>query len=125
METHNGIPAFHAKTEAEWRAWLMEHSATEKTVWLILYHKKSSTPSVSYNEAIEQALCFGWIDSKANKRDAESYYLTFTPRKPKSNWSKPNHIRVAKMAELGLIMPQGQAMIDLAKETGRWEPKAS
>lgn len=121
MEMNNGIPAFYASTNAEWRNWLAENGSSEKAVCLILYHKKSKTPCIDYKESIEQALCFGWIDSKANKRDEESSYLQFTPRKAKSNWSKVNRERVERMLEQGLMTPAGQAMIDLAKANGCWE----
>jgi len=121
METNNGIPAFYASTNEEWRNWLDEYGAREKAVCLILYHKKSKTPCIDYKESIEHALCFGWIDSKANKRDEESSYLQFTPRKPKSNWSNVNKERVARMIAQGLMRPGGQAMIDLAKANGSWE----
>ncbi|MRG47926.1 hypothetical protein GFS24_22590 [Chitinophaga sp. SYP-B3965] len=125
METKNGIKAFHAKTVKDWRNWLEKNGTTEKAVWLIIYHQKSKTPSVHYAESIEHSLCYGWIDSKAMKRDEESFYLSFTPRKPKSNWSKTNRERVARMTEQGLMRPAGQAMIDLAKEIGTWDNLAA
>ena len=121
METKNGIPAFYAKTRAEWRTWLQKNSQMESSVWLIIYHKKSKTPSVYYPESIEEALCFGWIDSKALKRDVESSYLCFTRRKPNSKWSQVNKERVAKLTASGLMTPTGQALIDQAKKTGTWD----
>jgi uncharacterized protein YdeI (YjbR/CyaY-like superfamily) len=121
METKNNIPAFHAKNRADWRNWLLLNASKEKSVWLIIYHKKSSTPSIYYPEAIEEALCFGWIDSKSIKRDEESSYLSFTSRKPKGKWSSVNKERVERLIASGLMMPAGQAMIDLAKETGAWD----
>ena len=74
-----------------------------------------------YNEAVEEAICFGWIDSIANKRDDESKYQFFSVRKPKSNWSKANRDRANKMIGQGLMASSGQALIDLAKKTGTWE----
>ena len=121
MESKKNTPSFHAKTRADWRKWLEKNYATEKVVWLIIYHKTAKTPSVYYAEAVEEALCFGWIDSLANKHDENSIYLSFYPRKPKSNWSKLNRERVERLAKDGLMMPAGQAMIDLAKETGTWD----
>ncbi|MEY2902881.1 MAG: hypothetical protein RLY89_1987 [Bacteroidota bacterium] len=94
---------------------------SEKSVWLIIYNKKSATSSCKYEEAVEEALCFGWIDSIAKKRDAESSFQYFSIRKPKSNWSKSNRERVEKLTALGLITERGQKMIDLAKQTGTWE----
>lgn len=94
---------------------------SEKSVWLIIYHKKSTISSCKYEEAVEEALCFGWIDSITKKRDQESSFQYFSIRKPKSNWSKSNRDRVAKLTALGLITERGQKMIDLAKQTGTWE----
>ena len=121
MELHNEINTFHAKTRKEWRKWLEKNSQTEKSVWLIIYHKTSDTKSVYYEEAVEEAICFGWIDSIAHKRDEESKYQFFAVRKPKSNWSKANRERAVKMIEQGLMTSSGQRLIDLAKQTGTWE----
>jgi uncharacterized protein YdeI (YjbR/CyaY-like superfamily) len=120
MELKNGIKTFYAKTRKDWRKWLQKNQAKEKSVWLIVYRKTSKTPSVYYDEAVEEALCFGWIDSKPNKRDAESYYQFFSQRKPKSNWSKLNKIRVEKLIAQGLMTDSGMTMINLAKEKGTW-----
>ena len=121
IELKDGKQAVYALTRAEWRKWLEDHSQSEKSVWLILYHKKSKVPCVGIIEATEEALCFGWIDSLAKRRNEESYYLTFTPRNKKSRWSQPNRERAEKMIASGLMTEQGQKQIDLAKETGRWE----
>ncbi|AFD09070.1 YdeI/OmpD-associated family protein [Solitalea canadensis] len=122
METKDGKQAIYAMSRMEWRRWLEQNSQTERSVWLILYHKKSTVQSVNVNDATEEALCFGWIDSLCKKRDAESYYLTFSPRNPKrSKWSKPNIERAEKMIEQGLMTIQGQRLIDVAKSTGKWE----
>ena len=120
-ETKNGHPTFYAPTIKEWRAWLAKNGKTEKSVWLIIYHKESKTPSVTYAESIEHSLCYGWIDSLANKRDSESFYLFFTPRKPKSNWSKVNKERIERMTREGYMNPAGQELIDLAKQDGSWD----
>jgi uncharacterized protein YdeI (YjbR/CyaY-like superfamily) len=120
MELHKGIKAFYAGNRKEWRTWLTKNHKTEKSVWLIIFHKSSATPSVYYDEAVEEALCFGWIDSIAHKRNAESKYQFFAVRKPKSNWSKANRERVEKMMKAKQMKPAGQAMIDLAKKTGTW-----
>ncbi|WP_224998799.1 YdeI family protein [Cesiribacter sp. SM1] len=120
MEFRNNIPAFYAETRAQWREWLIDYCQSEKSIWLIIYHKKSTTHSVTYAQAVEEALCFGWIDCRANKRDGESYYLCFTHRKPKSNWSKPNIERVARMIDEGLMTQHGQKLIDFAKSRGKF-----
>ncbi len=84
MNRADGIPTFHAKDGAAWRQWLEENHAQAASVWLIMYHKGSDTPSVYYDEAVDEALCFGWIDSKPNKRDGESYYQFFSQRNPEA-----------------------------------------
>ncbi len=121
METKDGRQAVYAITRKEWRKWLKQNSQSEKSVWLILYHKKSEVPCVNINDATEEALCFGWIDSLAKKRDSESFYLTFTPRNPKSKWSKPNRERVERLMATGLMTKHGRRLIDIAKDTGKWE----
>jgi uncharacterized protein YdeI (YjbR/CyaY-like superfamily) len=121
METKDNVLAIHAKKRRDWRKWLEKNHETEKAVWLIMYNKTSTTESINYEEAVEEALCFGWIDSKAVKRDDESRYQYFAKRKPKSNWSKPNKLRVEKMTSQGLMTASGQKLIDLAKATGTWD----
>jgi uncharacterized protein YdeI (YjbR/CyaY-like superfamily) len=121
IEIKDGKPAVYAKTRGEWRKWLKQNSHSATSVWLIQYRKKSKVQSISYNDAMEEALCFGWIDSKAKKRDAESFYLTMTPRNPRSRWSKPNRDRAERMMEKGAMMPAGQQLIDMAKNKGTWE----
>jgi uncharacterized protein YdeI (YjbR/CyaY-like superfamily) len=112
--------SFYAKDRKAWRDWLTAHSESTQNSWLIIYHKSSSTPSVTYDEAVEEALCFGWVDSKPNKRDQESYYLFFAQRKPKSNWSKANRERAERMVATNQMTKKGMDMIDLAKSTGTW-----
>ncbi len=121
IELHNNISAFYAQTRQDWRNWLQKNHQNEQSVWLIIYHKSSDTASIYYEEAVEEALCFGWIDSVAHKRDAESKYQFFAQRKPKSNWSKANRERVEKMIAEGLMTKSGQILIDLAKKSGTWE----
>ncbi|HMN90158.1 MAG TPA: YdeI/OmpD-associated family protein [Saprospiraceae bacterium] len=120
MEMYNGIKTFHAKTRKEWRKWLEKNHQSEKSVWLIIYKKESETPSVFYPEAVDEALCFGWIDSKPNKRDEHSYYQFFAKRNPKSNWSKVNKEKVIKLIEQELMRPAGFEMIEIAKQNGAW-----
>lgn len=121
METKDGKQAVYAQTRQDWRNWLTENSQTEKSVWLILYHKKSKVESVNLIEATEEALCFGWIDSLCKNRDHESYYLTFSHRNPKtSKWSKPNIERAERLISQNLMTEQGQKLIDIAKQQGKW-----
>ncbi len=120
METKDGIKTYYSRTQKEWRKWLEKNHLSEKAVWLIFYKKGSGIQSTNYAEALEEALCFGWIDSKANKRDEVSYYQYFAKRKPKSNWSKINKEKAAKLIEKGLMTPAGFESIDLAKQNGAW-----
>ncbi|RYZ25206.1 MAG: hypothetical protein EOP49_44950, partial [Sphingobacteriales bacterium] len=121
LETYRDSVAVYPPSRALWRKWLAQHHDKEPCAWLIIYHKGHALYSVGYEAAVEEALCFGWIDSLSHKRDADSSYLYFTRRKAKGNWSKPNKERVARMTAQGLMTPAGQAFIDLAKATGTWE----
>lgn len=95
----------------EWRAWLEAHHASEKMVWLIFYKKSSGQVGIAYDEAVEEALCYGWIDSIVKKVDEERRAQKFTPRKPKSNWSESNKQRVRKLIEAGRMTEAGLAKI--------------
>lgn len=121
MELKEGIKTTNARNEKAWRAWLKKNHLREKSVFLIIYRKRSSIPSVYYPEAVDQALCFGWIDSVPKKRDAESYYLMFSKRNPKSNWSGVNKKKVERLMDQGLIEEAGMEMIELAKRSGTWD----
>lgn len=112
--------SFYAKNRSAWRKWLQQHHTKKTFVWLIIYRKSSSTPSVYYDEAVEEALCFGWIDSKPNKRDDESFYLTFSPRKPKSVWSALNKRRIEQLLANGKMTEAGMVKIEQAKKDGSW-----
>jgi uncharacterized protein YdeI (YjbR/CyaY-like superfamily) len=120
MQTHNGVEAYYPKTRKQWRNWLMKNGQSKSSVWVVLQYKKSTQRGISYDDAVEEALCFGWIDSKGNKRDDETWYLYLTPRKASSSWSKPNRKRALKMIKEGLMTEIGQKLIDLAKKEGRW-----
>jgi len=120
MELKDGVQTFHAASQEEWRTWLERNHATEKSVWLIIYKKESEVPSVYYPEAVDEALCFGWIDSKPNKRDHKSYYQFFAKRNPKSNWSAVNKAKVEKLMKAKRMAPAGLAMVELAKRNGTW-----
>ncbi|WP_326943921.1 YdeI/OmpD-associated family protein [Amycolatopsis sp. NBC_01307] len=123
METLDGIAVLKVTSVAQWRDWLASRG-TAASVWLVIRRKHSASPGVLVHEAMEQALCFGWIDSKALRRDAESTYLCFTPRNPKSTWSRVNRDRVARLTAAGLMTPSGQAVVDLARRTGTWDALA-
>lgn len=116
----DGAKTFHAESRESWRRWLAENHDKEKSIWLIIYKKESATPSVYYDEAVDEALCFGWIDSKPNKRDDESYFQFFAKRNPKSNWSRINKEKVERLMNQGLMSEAGFKMIEIAKKNGAW-----
>jgi uncharacterized protein YdeI (YjbR/CyaY-like superfamily) len=104
----------------KWRQWLEEHHNSKSEVWLIYYKKGTKKKSIKYEEAVEEALCFGWIDSKVKKIDEERYMQRYTPRKDDSNWSQSNKKRVATLIEQGLMTPSGLEKIEIAKRNGSW-----
>ena len=96
-----------AKDRAEWRRWLAKNSARYAEIWLVFYKKASGKQNVSYDHAVQEALCFGWVDGMKKGLDAECYAFRFTPRKPKSAWSKSNLDRVERLIAEGKMMPAG------------------
>ncbi len=113
-------PTVAPATAAEWRAWLEANHSTVPGVWLIFVKKNSGLRGVDYEEAVEEALCFGWIDSKGRSLDAQHTLLTFTPRKPGGTWAKSNKERVARLIEQGRMTPAGMAVIEQARADGSW-----
>jgi len=110
----------HPKTREKWRDWLGRHHSRDEGVWLISYKKATGKPRFSYDEAVEEAVCFGWIDSLPRKLDEERSMLYFAPRKAGSNWSRLNKERVEKMLDAEKMMPTGLAKVEAAKEDGSW-----
>jgi uncharacterized protein YdeI (YjbR/CyaY-like superfamily) len=115
------LPEFQPGSRKAWRAWLQKHHTTSSGVWLVYAKKHTGIASLTYNDAVEEALCFGWIDSLLHPVDDTFFKQVFTPRKPKSVWSAPNRARVEKMIAAGLMTAAGMAMITLAKKSGTWE----
>jgi uncharacterized protein YdeI (YjbR/CyaY-like superfamily) len=111
----------HFPTAEEWRTWLEANAATEEDVWLMIYKKHAGTPSVTLQEAMQEAICFGWIDSQMQPIDEERYALRFTPRRKTSNWSERNKGWAAKLIEEGRMTEAGLAKIEEAKQNGRWD----
>lgn len=103
-----------AASRAEWHRWLEQHHATAAETWLVYYKKNSGTPSISYSESLEEALCFGWIDSLIQKIDDEKYARKFTPRRAGSKWSALNRRIVAKLVSQGRMAPSGLACVDFS-----------
>jgi len=107
-------------SRVSWRSWLERNCASSPGVWLVVSKKGAARPRVLYEEAVEEALCFGWIDSKPNRRDEESFLLWMAPRKKGSVWSRINKGRVRRLAAAGLMTPAGLAKIKEAKRDGSW-----
>lgn len=111
----------HPKTRLAWRQWLEKNHTTSPGVWFVYFKKESGKARVSYADAVEEALCFGWIDSLPRKLDEERTMLKFTPRKPKSVWSQLNKTRVEKLIRENKMMPAGFTAIEKAKANGSWD----
>jgi len=111
---------YYAKDRKAWRKWLEKNHLVSDGVWLIYFKKDSGKTRVDYADAVEEALCFGWIDSTLNAIDEHSYMQLFTPRKPRSGWSKLNKERVEALIAQGLMMPAGYEKIELGKKHGTW-----
>jgi uncharacterized protein YdeI (YjbR/CyaY-like superfamily) len=112
--------SFHPLSVSEWHQWLKLHSQDSTGVWLISYKKATGKPRIEYDAAVEEALCFGWIDSKPNSLDEERSMLWFAPRKPGTGWSKLNKERVERLIREGRMSPAGLKKIDAAKLDGSW-----
>lgn len=108
-------------TAQAWRAWLEKNHAKGNGIWLRIYKKDSGKKTVTYAEALDEALCFGWIDGQKKAYDAESFLQKFTARRPKSLWSKRNQEHVSRLTKEKRMTAAGQAEVDAAKKDGRWE----
>ncbi|HEX3050007.1 MAG TPA: YdeI/OmpD-associated family protein [Aggregatilineaceae bacterium] len=111
---------YYPQDRAEFRQWLAENHTTSPGIWLIFYKKHTGQPTIPYPDAVEEALCFGWIDSTAKTLDEDRTIQLFTPRKPKSIWAKSNKQRVEKLIAQGLMTEAGLAKIEIAKQNGSW-----
>ena len=108
------------KTAAEFRAWLVANHDKCDGIWLRFFKKDSGKATVTYAEALDQALCFGWIDGQAKSLDALSWIQKFTPRRARSGWSKRNTEHVARLIRAGMMAPAGLLAVEAAKADGRW-----
>lgn len=115
------VPELLLKNAAAWRAWLAENQADSAGVWLVLHKKGGTVTELTYAQALEHALCFGWIDGQAKGRDAESVFRRWTPRAKKSIWSVKNIEHIKDLEARGMMEPAGWAAVQAAKDDGRWE----
>ncbi|MEM6255013.1 MAG: YdeI/OmpD-associated family protein [Cyanobacteria bacterium P01_D01_bin.156] len=107
-------------SRSQWRDWLAKNYTQTESIWLVTYKKHTGSRYVPYDAVVEEALCFGWIDSLPRKLDSDRTMLLLSPRRPQSPWSKLNKERVARMFNQGLMTPAGQEKIDQAKANGSW-----
>jgi len=103
------------------RAWLVDNHATSTGVWLALTKKGGTVTTLTWQQAVDEALCCGWIDGQARKGDAEISWIRFTPRRPRSSWSQRNVAHVARLEAQGRMLPAGRAAVEAAKADGRWD----
>jgi uncharacterized protein YdeI (YjbR/CyaY-like superfamily) len=118
------LPLVQPRSRRAWRAWLQKHHNTSSGIWLVYAKKHTGIPSLSYADAVEEALCFGWIDSLVHPIDDSLYKQIFTPRKEKSAWSPLNKKRVEQLITSGQMTAAGMTMIELAKTNGQWDAHA-
>jgi len=114
------LPFIEPANREEWRSWLQEHHASSG-VWLAVGKKGGRVTTLTYDEAVEEALCFGWIDSTVNRLDDDRFRQLFTPRKPNSSWAPSNKARVARLIAEGRMTPAGMVVVEAAKRDGSWD----
>jgi uncharacterized protein YdeI (YjbR/CyaY-like superfamily) len=116
------LPELMVPDAGAWRSWLLEHHTRPTGVWLVLAKKATVVPtSVTYDQALDEALCFGWIDGTLGRRDEATYRQRFTPRRPGSAWSRRNVGLVERLERAGRMHPSGSAAVEQARADGRWE----
>jgi uncharacterized protein YdeI (YjbR/CyaY-like superfamily) len=118
METKNYL---YFQTRNQWRKWLEKNHAKAIEAWVLRYKKGTVTPSITYDEALEEALCYGWIDGRMRGMDSEKSAVRFSPRKPKSIWSKVNKDKAEKLIAEGRMTAAGMAKIAAARKSGAWD----
>jgi uncharacterized protein YdeI (YjbR/CyaY-like superfamily) len=121
MSDAQDLPIVQLADQRAWRRWLEENHASVAGIWLKLAKKGSPTPTVSYSSAIEEALCYGWIDGQVRAHDEHFYLQRFTPRRPRSKWSQTNREKATRLIDEGRMRPSGLAQVEAAKADGRWD----
>ena len=121
MSALSDAPLVEADDAASWRAWLEANHATSRGAWLVTRRPRSNRPGLDYEAAVEDALCFGWVDGTAGKVDDERSKLYFAPRKPRSGWAATNKARIERLTAQGRMASAGLAAVERAKENGSWE----
>lgn len=114
------IETFCPTSLQEWRQWLEENHKSKQSIWVVYYKKKSNVASITYTDAVDEALCFGWIDSTRKAVDDDTFIQFFCKRKPNSVWSKINKAKVQRLIDAGLFAQAGHESIEIAKQNGSW-----
>ena len=116
----NDFETFYPKTKKDWRKWLQKNHSSKQFIWIIQYKKSAGKPTITWSEAVDEALCFGWIDSIRKTIDDEKFIQFFSRRKPNGTWSKINKIKIEQLIEKGLMAKAGHESIEAAKLNGSW-----
>jgi uncharacterized protein YdeI (YjbR/CyaY-like superfamily) len=116
----NDIDIFYPNSQAAWRQWLQDNHLMKTSVWVVFYNKSSTMPTLTWSESVDEALCFGWIDSKKVAIDSEKSQQFFSKRKPNGTWSKINKAKIEKLIAEGKMTEQGLKCIETAKQNGSW-----
>jgi uncharacterized protein YdeI (YjbR/CyaY-like superfamily) len=121
MDEWKSLPVLPFASADEWSAWLAENHATSEGLWIKIAKKGSGIPTVTYDEAVDAALCYGWIDGQKDSHDANYFLQKFTPRRARSRWSEVNRDKATRLIERGLMQPAGLREVERAKADGRWD----
>jgi uncharacterized protein YdeI (YjbR/CyaY-like superfamily) len=121
VEPKDGLPVGAFASPAEWEAWLAEHHASSRGLWVKIAKKETGIPTVTYAQALEGALCYGWIDGQKGALDERFWLQRFTPRGARSRWSRINRDKVGQLIEQGRMRPAGLAQVEQARADGRWD----
>jgi uncharacterized protein YdeI (YjbR/CyaY-like superfamily) len=120
MASPDDAERVHAETLDQWSAWLTANTATARRVWLVSWKKHTGRPAITYDEAVTEALAWGWVDNLGKRLDDDRSLLRFVPRKPGSGWSRPNKERVARLEAEGRMQPPGAAVVAAARADRSW-----
>ncbi|OJW84035.1 MAG: bacteriocin-protection protein, YdeI/OmpD-associated family [Bacteroidetes bacterium 46-16] len=121
MENKAELPVISFRSAKEWHSWLSKNAGVSAGIWLKIFKKDSNEKTVTYAEALDEALCYGWIDGQKKSLDEQAWLQKFCPRRPKSIWSKVNITHVERLSQEGRMKPGGLAAVAAAKADGRWE----
>jgi uncharacterized protein YdeI (YjbR/CyaY-like superfamily) len=120
MMQEKEMDTFYPTSQQAWRTWLQENHRSKQSVWLVCYKKKSNIPTITWSDAVDEAICFGWIDSKRITIDDDKFMQFFTKRKPNGTWSKVNKEKIKQLTDKGLMTEAGFECIENAKQNGSW-----